>query len=242
MAGQTDSTTESRQRNRNVTDTAASSKTAGKSLQLTYENRAVKALLDKIDRHLERLDACESFGAFDCAAYVIAEERETALTVASNYSALMRGKNSSVQASHINSWYKAEDTEVFGKYIGSLVHPRFYQNRQDEIIVTPASIISGNELAIQIGLPKKSIQGVTVVPMAPFGRNVMETENETMELGCLYHMGHKEYGAGEAQKVKIDIESLSMHTFITGSTDAAECPGKRRENKVYGYRTGKGGI
>ena len=137
-AGQTDTTTETRQRNRNVTDTAASSKTAGKSLQLTYENRAVKAWLDKIDRHLERLDACESFGAFDCAAYVIAEERETALTVASNYSALMRGKNSSVQASHINSWYKAEDTEVFGKYLGSLVHPRFYQNRQDKITVTPA--------------------------------------------------------------------------------------------------------
>lgn len=221
-AGQTDTTTESRQRNRNVTDTAASSKTAGKSLQLTYENRAVKAWLDKIDRHLERLDACESFGAFDCAAYVIAEERETALTVASNYSALMRGKNSSVQASHINSWYKAEDTEVFGKYLGSLVHPRFYQNRQDKITVTPASVISGNELAIQIGLPKKSIQGVTVVPMAPFGRNVMETGNETIELGCLYHMGHKEDGASEAQKVKIEIESLSMHTFITGSTGAGK--------------------
>ncbi len=220
--GQTDTTTKTSQRNKAVTDTTSSSKTAGKSIQLTYENRSIKALLDKIDAHLERLDECESFGAFDCAAYVIAEKRETALTVASNYNALMRGKDSSVQASHINSWFKQEDTDILAKYIGSLVHPRFYQNKQDRIIVTPASIISGDELAIQIGLPKKSVNGVTVVPMAPFGRNTLETKNETIELGCLYHMGHNEGSPGKEQKVKIDIESLSMHTFITGSTGSGK--------------------
>lgn len=152
--GRTHTTTETRQRSSAVTDTASSAKTAGKSLQLTYENRSVKALLDKIDKHLERLDRCESFGAFDCAAYVVADQRETALAVAGNYNALMRGRNSSVQASHINSWFRPEDTAVLGKYIGSLVHPRFIQNNEEKIIVTPASMISGEELAIQIGLPK----------------------------------------------------------------------------------------
>ena len=72
-----------------MTETTGASKTAGKSLQLSYENRSVKSLLDKIDKHLERLDECESFGAFDCAAYVIADDRNTALTVASNYNALI---------------------------------------------------------------------------------------------------------------------------------------------------------
>lgn len=47
--GKTNTTTETNQRSRSVTDTVSSSKTAGKSLQLTYENRSVKALLDKID-------------------------------------------------------------------------------------------------------------------------------------------------------------------------------------------------
>lgn len=217
MTGKTSSRTESSQRNKSITDTASSSKTAGKSLQLSYENRSVKALLDKIDLHLKRLDECESFGAFDCAAYIIADDRETALAVASNYNALMRGRNSSVQASHINTWYKPEETKIISKYIGSLVHPRFWQSRKDEIIVTPASIVSGNELAIQIGLPKKSVTGITVVPMAPFGRNVMENSKKSMVLGNLYHMGHD-----VPQKVSIDIESLSMHTFITGSTGAGK--------------------
>ena len=225
--GQTNTTTETSQRNSAVTDTVSASQLTGKSLQLSYENRSVKSLLDKIDMHLERLDMCESFGAFDCAAYVIAENRETALTVASNYNAIMRGKNSCVQASHINSWYKPEETKTLGKYISSLVHPRFLQNKESGIVVTPASIVSGDELAIQIGLPKKSITGITVVPMAPFGRNIVESKNDTIVLGKLYHMGHNQGCNGREQEVNIDIESLSMHTFITGST------GKGKSTAIY---------
>lgn len=221
-SGRTDTTTEINQRNRQVTDTVQTGKASGKSLQLNYENRSVKALLDRIDKHLDRLDECESFGAFDCAAYVIADSREASLAVAGNYNALMRGKDSSVQASHINSWYKADETQVIAQYLSAFVHPRFRETKDSQVIVTPASIVSGNELAIQIGLPKKSVAGVTVVPMAPFGRNVIQPEKHCLELGNLYHMGHDEGSASHPQKVNIDIESLSMHTFITGSTGAGK--------------------
>ncbi len=220
--GKTDTTATTRQNSRSVINTTSSSQMAGKSLQLNYSNRSVKTLMDKIDKHLERLDECESFGAFDCAAYVIAENRETALTVASNYNALMRGKESNVQASHINSWYDPDKTKVLRRYIGSLVHPRFWQSRNDGIIVSPASIISGNELAIQIGLPKKSIPGIMVVPVASFGRNVDESGKESIVLGNLCHMGKEESDNGGARKVPIDIQSLTMHTFITGSTGSGK--------------------
>ncbi|MEG2395258.1 MAG: ATP-binding protein, partial [Ruthenibacterium sp.] len=68
--GRADITTELNQQNKSITDTFSSGKTAGKSFQLNYENRSARSLLDKIDKQLERLDECESFGAFDCAAYV----------------------------------------------------------------------------------------------------------------------------------------------------------------------------
>lgn len=216
--GKTNNTTKTDHKTRSTTDTSSSSKTVGKSLQLTYENRTVMGLLEKINMCMERIDACESFGAFDCAAYIIADDRETALSVASNYNALMRGTNSNIQASHINSWFKPEDTEILGKYIGSMVHPRFYQNKSESVIVTPASIVSGNELAIQIGLPKKSVSGITVVPMAPFGRNIVSSTGDSINLGNLYHMGNDDGLKGQVQKVTIDIQSLAMHTFITGST------------------------
>lgn len=220
--GTTDTSTETRQRTRQVTKSIQNSATDGRSLQLNYENRSVKSLLDKIDKHLERLDTCESFGAFECAAYVIADDRETALTVASNYNALMKGQYSHIQSSHINSWYRPEETKIIGKYLRSFVHPRFKTNKYDNIIVSPASVISGNELAIQIGLPKKSISGLTVIPMAPFGRNVQNNENGKMILGNMYHMGNIEGEINNPLKVNIDIESLSMHTFITGSTGSGK--------------------
>lgn len=221
--GRTTSQSEINQRSQSVTDTISNGKISGKSLQLNYENRSVKALLDKIDRHLARLDMCESFGAFDCAAYVMADTREQALTIASNYNGLMKGEDSNVQSSHINTWHKKEDTEIINQYLNSFVHPRLVRKEDSErrIIVTPASIVSGKEMAIQIGLPRKSVNGISVVAMAPFGRNIADVEDgRALNLGSLYHMGHEEGDGG--QKVAIDLESLTMHTFITGSTGAGK--------------------
>ena len=221
-SGQTYSTAEIRQRNQQVSRTVQTGVSAGKSLQLNYENRSVQSLLERIDQYLKRLDACENFGAFDCAAYIIADNKETSFAVASNYHALMRGKDSNIQASFINTWYKKEDTCLLRQYLSCFVHPRFRSKQQNEIIVTPASIISGEELAIQIGLPKKSVSGVTVVPIAPFGRNIDVGSCHSLNLGHLYHMGRDEGGSGHLRPVAIDIDSLGMHTFITGSTGSGK--------------------
>ena len=220
--GRTTSENTSMQRNRQTTSTEQSGRTAGSSLQLNYENRSIKTLMDKIDVYLERLDECESYGAFNCAAYVIADTKESALAVASNYNALMRGKDSSIQSSHINTWSKSDDVKIIEKYLSSFVHPRFVSKNDKNIVVTPASIISGNEMAIQIGLPKKSVAGVTVIPMAPFGRNVHESNGRKLTLGSLYHMGNDEGSESCPRNVDIDVESLSMHTFITGSTGSGK--------------------
>lgn len=220
--GKTDTTTETIQKIMQVMSTVQSGKTTGKTLQINYENRSVKTLLDCIDQHIERLEECDSFGAFDCATYVIAESREISYAVASNYNALMRGKKSCIQASHIATWHKAEDTDIIANYLSSFVHPRFrfceIKNGKESVTVTPATIVSGNEMAIQIGLPKKSIAGIAVVSMAPFGRNIYKSNNQQLMLGNLYHMGHDE----ENQQVEIDVDSLSMHTFITGSTGSGK--------------------
>lgn len=233
-AGRTDSRMESKMMSQSSTSSVSTSKMSGKSLQLSSENRSVKSLLDKIDKHLIRLDECDSFGAFDCAAYVIAEDKNTALTVAGNYNALMRGMDSSVQSSHINLWHDSFKTQKLGQYLAAMYHPRFikddnrygsgrtmrsFDRKSDEIIVTPATIISGNELSMQVGLPKKSITGVTVIPMAPFGRNISATPGDKISLGSLYHMGSEETNG---RTVDIDIQSLAAHTFITGSTGAGK--------------------
>lgn len=201
-----------------------SASTVGKSLQISSENRTVKALQEKIDHYLERLDRCESFGAFSCASYCFADTREEALAVAGNYNAIFRGRDSSIQASHVNTWYMKDETELLYKYLTSYVHPRFFNkrdaNNEERVIVSPASIINGNELAIQVGFPKKSVSGITVLPMAAFGRNMpFFSENRGIPLGALYHMGRKD---ASGARVSLNLDSIAMHTFITGSTGAGK--------------------
>ena len=45
-----------------------------------------------------------------------------------------------------------------------------------------------------------------MIPMAPFGRNILDNKNDTLVLGKLYHMGHNEECGGKKQEVCIDIE------------------------------------
>lgn len=205
----------------------ATSLGTGKSLQISSENRIVKGLLEKIDLYIKRLEQCESFGAFNCAAYVLTESYEDALTVSSNYNALMRGEESFIQASQINCWNKStwskdKKAATLLKYLYSFTHPRFYMNAEKNIMVTPASIVSGRELAIQFGLPKKSIAGLDVIERVPFGRNIMITNDENIEIGNLYHMGKE-----ENSRVPLNLQSIASHMFITGST------GSGKSNTIY---------
>lgn len=58
--------------------------------------------------------------------------------------------------------------------------------------------MSGRELAVQFGLPRKSIPGVSIIETASFGRNIeMDTskKHRFIEIGNLYHMGREEEGA-----------------------------------------------
>lgn len=202
--------------------------TTGRSLQITYINKTIQGLLDRIDEQLERLKESENYGVFATAAYFLAADSMTAKMAASSYKALINGNCTHVETAHINSWQDEYSVSVIKNYLRKLEHPVFSFTDGNEI--TPASIVSGRELAVQMGLPRKSIPGVSVIETAAFGRNI---ENDTIkghryiELGNLYHMGREEEGTNGKIPVKLDMDSLTMHTFITGST------GKGKSNAIY---------
>lgn len=200
----------------------------GKAIQFSNENKTVKNLLLTIDKQIERLQKCESYGAFNCATYVISSDPETNAIVSSGYNALMRGDNSSLQASHINNWNgNSQNGKLVKEYLMKFSHPLFRSPLKREVLLSPASISNSYELAVNMGLPKKSINGLPVFEMASFGRNVFETNisDETVpqiKLGNIYHMS-----VVQQAKVSLNLKSLAMHTFITGST------GSGKSNTVY---------
>lgn len=224
--GQSHSETE--QQMQQYTKTVGKTMGTGKSVQVTMKDRSIQSLLEQIDLHIKRLNECKSYGAFNCAAYVLSGQREAALSAASIYNALMRGEHSSIQAAQINDWNETYDSKaVFPhllEYLRKYTHPRFYLDEKNipGVTVTPASLVSGRELAIQFGLPKKSIQGLTVMEMAPFGRNVDVSPARPAQLGVVQHMGQD-----TGKTLLIDVDSLAAHTFITGST------GVGKSNTIY---------
>ncbi len=198
------------------------SATSGESIQLSYENRAVKTLLDRIDEQIKRMRSCEDFGLFDTCAYFMAKEYAVVAAAASAFKSITRGENSSIESSAVNVWGPDEGVvERIKEYLMRFYHPEFLTvvDERHQYSTTPAMLVSGKELSYQMALPKKSVAGVPVVECAEFGREIVTLSGHdgNLPIGKIYHMHTREVG-----DVMLDANSLTAHTFITGSTGAGK--------------------
>ena len=69
--------------NQSDTETKGDSRT----LTVEHQNKSVSVLLDKIDEQLQRIQACEAFGVWECASYFIADDIQTSVVAANAYKA-----------------------------------------------------------------------------------------------------------------------------------------------------------
>lgn len=214
----------------NLTDTDIFSETFGdtKGITLNSKNRTISSILDRLDKQLERLDECESIGMWNLASYFVGEVMADTETAANTYYSLMSGNRTGIERSAINTWTKEDDVRLLKKYINNFVHPCFVYNGFNydgirNVIVTPTSMVSTNELAIHMALPRCSVKGLPVIEHAAFAQEVLsKNNNEGIAIGNIYHLGE-----ATEERVLLDPNSLSMHTFITGST------GSGKSNAVY---------
>lgn len=199
------------------------------TMQLTMQNKTLQNTLERIDLQLKRIDECESVGMWESAAYFLSDSQETAEMAAGTYKALMKGSKSGLETSAVNYWGRknAKELPILRDYITSFIHPVFaYPSDNSLLPVTASSLVSSNELAIQMGLPRKSVCGFPVIEHADFGKEVVSYKNtaspQRLCLGNVFSMGTK-----TPTEVNLDINSLTMHTFVTGST------GSGKSNTVY---------
>ncbi len=213
--------------NSSDTDTIGNSRT----LTVEHQNKSVAVLLDKIDEQLERIKACEAFGVWECAAYFIADDIQTSVVAANTYKALMLGDDTDVENSFVNVWgiKTSMQTKKILDYMKYGIHPLIEiapEIGYETQFVTPGNFISGKELPLLMGLPHKSVTGLTVSNIAEFGRNVFvqntRADRRKIQLGKIYHMGNT-----ENTTVNLDLDSFTAHCFITGST------GSGKSNTTY---------
>ncbi|MCR5608347.1 MAG: ATP-binding protein [Lachnospiraceae bacterium] len=208
----------------NTSDTET--KGDSRTLTIEHQNKSVSMLLDKIDEQLERIRSCEAFGVWECAGYFIADDIQTSVVAANTYKALMLGDDTDVENSFVNVWgiNNADNTKKVLEYIQYGQHPFIKitpENGFESQYVTPGNYISGKELPLLMGLPHKSVAGLTVSNIAEFGRNVFvqnERPNQKkIRLGNVFHMGNV-----EDTIVKLDLNSLTSHCFIAGATGSGK--------------------
>ena len=195
-----------------------------KSYQIRLENKSVNVLLKKIDDQLKRLDECNDLGMWNCSAYVVANDIQTSQVVASTYQALMRGENSGTENSAITIWENPKKREAVSEYLKKLNHP-LIDIGSGQPAVSPAALLSGDELTIASGLPQKSIPGLPVYNVTSFGREIVlqqKKDSNDIYIGKINHMGND-----EEIDIRLNCDSLAAHTFITGST------GSGKSNTIY---------
>lgn len=198
--------------------------------QIEVCNKAVEELLTRIDEQIKRTKESEDYGCYSCAAYFLSSRPSKALLAANTYRSLMIGEGSSVESGAVNVW-KNNEAEVaqLREYLKRFMQPVFarplWENAPDSLLYTPATLVSGRELPMHLGLPTRSVHGLPIIEHAEFGRNVPDEampDEDKMNLGKIYHMGKS-----ESAELILNRQAMASHTFITGST------GTGKSNAVY---------
>lgn len=225
---QTKTSSNARMQNSSTTN----GKTIGTSEQNTieFQNKSVQQMLKKVDQNLERHDEIQAFGGWDFAAYFIGQTPTVSHALGSIYYGLMKGDESSCEASTITTWSHTNKSLVL-KYLKNLQHPQLKPLAGLDVkvpFITPTTLLSTKEIALTLNLPQHSTSSVSVVETVPFGRSVQYLNNEKcedskgIELGVLRHLW-KNFD----QKIILDNKQLTQHTLVCGST------GSGKSNTLY---------
>lgn len=187
--------------------------------QYAVQNKSVRNLYDKIEKALNFINECETYGVFSCCTYVLSSNPSTNKIISSHYQSILRTAGSTTNISGFNTWSRDSEVDIIRKYLSKFMHPKFkYENR----IVEPSLPISGRQLVLNTALPHKAVPGLPVIEYAAFGRNVVKHgnlgSNRIAKIGKIYHMGKRE----NENNVYLDIQSLASHTFVAGTNGSGK--------------------
>ncbi len=222
--------------------------TSSENITNNYKSFPISNLLKRIDKQIERLEQCEAVGLFKEAIYVFAGDTVMTRNVANYMLGLIQGTESFVESSVVNTWNRSKENKDFDNirdFVKHFSHPVFlnltdlkilqYSDHNDSEAgldllqsqvesVYPTTYISANELAQIMNFPRKSVQGLSSIECAEFERNLLYKDHkkdsisrEKIPFGFVNYMHQI-----ENQEVSLDVNSLTKHTFITGSTGSGK--------------------
>lgn len=215
------------------TNTKGLTQTHGSTQQVSFEtaDKSILSMLDKVDHHLNRINEAKSHGGWLSSAYFVTDSAASSEALSSIFLGLTRGTQSSMEDFALTTW-AGKKANAITQWLGQLMHPRLepsFVGHTHIPYLTPATLVSSKEMALQLSLPRRSTSTVVVQETAAFGRkvqtlntDVVDTNLRTISLGQVRHLW-----TNLPQTVELDLDQLTSHALITGST------GSGKSNTVY---------
>lgn len=228
----------------NLTKSLTESKTSGTTISYNVMDRRIADNLLLLDEQLKRVRVAKNYGAWNWGVYFLAKDPTTVKSCADVFTGILRGEQTGVERCGSIVIAKGKDCKetdtILDKARTALAtfnHPLFKLPSNE--IIAPTTLVTTREAALGMALPRKSLPSVPVFEIAEFGRSVTsanmfrDEKNKSCKIGDVFHLGKN-----TNIPVKLDINSLCMHTFVTGST------GSGKSNAVYNilkklYKEGK---
>lgn len=216
-----------------TTNTKGLTQTRASTQQVSFEtaDKGILNMLAKVDHHLNRINEAKSHGGWLSTAYFVSDSVASSEALSSIFLGLTRGSQSSMEDFALTTWV-GKKANAITKWLGQFMHPRLEPNFIGNTHIpylTPATLVSSKEMALQLSLPRRSTSTVVVQETAAFGRKVQtlnadaaNIHSRSITLGQVRHLW-----TDLPQAVELDLDKLTSHTLITGST------GSGKSNTVY---------
>ncbi|TDW52752.1 DNA helicase HerA-like ATPase [Flavobacterium sp. 270] len=217
---ESETTSKNNSENKSTSKNNSASKTTGKSrsFQFTRESKTISNLLENLDLKFERLNKGENIGLWNVGIYFLSTEPQNSVVAANIYSGIIKGEDSRVEKSAIKTFIKKEDEiDLVSNYLKNYELP-FIQINNSDYGNSLGTIVTSDELTIQLCPAQKSIIGLDVIEVAAFGNNLKNSNlDSAIKIGNLFNY-EKEYKVN----FNLDIDKLTGHLFVTGSTGSGK--------------------
>lgn len=189
------------------------------SIGKTFEmaNKKVIDLLELIDHQLERLQTAQAKGGWMMAGYFIGNV-ETVQLGMGVWQGCLQGDQAHIEQPKKRVWNHTDgERDIAFRYLQQFQHPMF--QIQAGKITSMASLLTTDELATTMHLPKQSFPGLPVIEPIPFAREVIRIDatpdhaDSGIIIGQVHHLHQT-----ESLDIRLNEQKLSEHLLVTGTT------------------------
>lgn len=183
------------------------------SRQKTFTNKKVSNFLDRLDKQIERLEQGKGVGFWNVGAYFISNEAQNSVIAANIYNGVIKGAESNFETAVVKTFnsINANEREKVKEYLQEYQIPQLHNYGY------LAQAITTDELTVQINFPHKSVIGLDVVEITPFGNNPEREVKNSIKIGKLYN-----YDQIFTNDILLDFNKFTSHIFVTGSTGSGK--------------------